>query len=67
MRPASIDNYISDEDGNANKSEDLKVEYKSYGRRWLVLLAVLFLGIGNYAHWISFAAVLSKVRLFLTI
>ena len=38
--------------------------YKSYGRRWFVLLSVLILNISNYAHWIAFASVQSKAAEF---
>ena len=41
-----------------------KVVYKSYRKRWFVLLAVLTLNIANYSHWISYASVLSKAAEF---
>ena len=41
-----------------------EVIFKSYPRRWLLLISVLTLNIANYSHWIAFAAVHSKVAEF---
>ena len=39
---------------------NIRVDYKAYGQRWVVLVCVVLLTIANNALWISFATVNSK-------